>query len=574
MTPQGWIVQPGTDGALSVISLQPSADSAVGFLASAGPVADLFSDLDPVSLESMAEQIRSSVANESTIFAEPRPVQIGGNDGLLLEFRDQEALGMAAIALLGEDRAFAMLGIGGGDVWEPAQFEAIVSTVEFSTSPLSAGTTGESPATTAAATTVAPAVAERAQVIAVGASANTISMLQDGNWSSPAQHELGSCVHGGDTFTAADGTLYVACNNLFRFDQSTATWQAVPLVESGDFALFDRIVQDPQGDIWAISSEQILVFDPISNRAIGRYTPQEAVGEQAFPTDGAAFASDGTLYLGGFNLGGSALLSFDGERWTAHGTPEDMGVESFAHPNALLVDSAGRVVVASAGVVYTFDDGRLRELVPSSLSVPTDIRELLELPNGELWMASSNGIAVWDGSAVRTIGREQGLLSLAINDLALDASGRVWAATDYGLAVQQGDTWQVALPSTSDISESRIAALLVRGTPELPAASAERGATLSGRLTLNGAPVADAQVQLCSEGGSLVAAVSPCEDLPINTIVTTDSEGRFRFVNVPLGTMSVAAFNPTADGWVIFLGGVDLLQPNQEIDIGDLELGD
>ena len=101
---------------------------------------------------------------------------------------------------------------------------------------------------------------------------------------------------------------------------------------------------------------------------------------------------------------------------------------------------------------------------------------------------------------------------------------RIWAGTEYGLAVQDGDKWQIALPSNSGLGTSRVYRILVQGAPALPAAEAkEKTTTVKGRIIEKGAPVANTKVQLCAESPSLFINESPCEGQAFQKIVETDA---------------------------------------------------
>ena len=192
-----------------------------------------------------------------------------------------------------------------------------------------------------------------------------------------------------------------------------------------------------------------------------------------------AFDSNGTVWLDGLGANASKLVSFDGETWTAYG--EDVGLPYGAGPDVLFLTSKGELLAGVRGGVYIFENDAFREFIPNkqlvdligAYSFISAIHDIIELPGGDIWIATEEGVFVWNGAEVQILGRQNGLPSNAIRDLDLDAQGRVWAATSHGIALQNGYSWQVAVPSTSGLIDSDIKAIAVKGAPALPPAEAE-----------------------------------------------------------------------------------------------------
>jgi hypothetical protein len=437
---------------------------------------------------------------------------------------------------------------------------------------------GEEPAAEEPATEeggeAAPAGSGEGTVVAVGASDNRVSVLTAGGWVQP---DLGlrGCLGSGNAFFDASGNPWVGCFSLVHSTDGGQTWNQVD-VGGGDFSLGDTTALDPQNQIWFLSDDNITVLNADDTSVVASYTPAETTGEAGFPTNSITFADDGTVWLGGLNINGSDLVSFDGAEWQTYGEPEDMGLESFAHPDQVAINNEGQLLVFAGLNIYTLEDGTMTPLLPEdqALDLPSTINDILIMEDGSLWMASLQGIAIWDGSSLQIVNTEAGLPSNSIRDLAMDADGRVWAATNYGLAVQDGSGgWASALPSTSGLAESRLATVAVQGAPTLPPPGEEQTATITGRMVFNGEPVGDTTVQLCNEGGKSFFQETPCEDLPVQITVQTDAEGNFAFENVPLGTYGLTALNPNGE-WVLFLTGIDALNAGQEVGLGDIELAD
>jgi hypothetical protein len=409
-------------------------------------------------------------------------------------------------------------------------------------------------------------------LLALGASDNRLSVLTPDGWIQP-DINLRGCLDTGSVLFSASGQPWVGCFDLATSTDGGQTWNIVDTGgDPSQFSLGERAALDNENYIWFVTNKYIAVLNADDASIVATYTPTETTGEEQFPGDTIAFSADGTVWLGGQNISGSELVSFDGETWQTYGEPEDMGVESFASPDHLAFTNDGELVVFAASGAYTLDGTTLTPFIDESADLPMEINNALFMPDGSIWMASLEGIFVWDGSTLETIDHENGLPSDNVHQVALDAEGRVWAATNYGLAVQDDNGgWEVALPSTSGLAESRLAAVGVQGAPTLPSPEEEQTATVSGRVVFNGEPVANTTVQLCNENGKTFFQETPCEDLPLQLDAQTDTDGTFIFENVPIGTLGLTARRPDGE-WVIFLSNVNALNPGQEVTLGDVEL--
>ncbi|MGB9634004.1 MAG: two-component regulator propeller domain-containing protein, partial [Chloroflexaceae bacterium] len=416
------------------------------------------------------------------------------------------------------------------------------------------------------------AVIGRGALIAVGGGANTVSFLRDDTWVPIPDLQLRACLGTGVAFFDSEAIAWAGCHDLIRSMDGGDTWATAP----GERSLPELSFVDVQDRIWWVERTRITVFDSKTGAPEASYVVVDATGEQSFPFEAAAIAANGVLWLGGLNVGGSDLVAFDGTSWQSYGEPAALGLQVFESPKALLAHSDGRVLLATSGNLYTIEGSALTPQIPDGLArdLPGTIKQLIELPDGAVAMASLEGIAIWDGQMLSRIRRADGLPSNKVHTLAVDGAGRLWAGTEYGLAVQDGQGgWQTAVPSNSELGDSRIVAIAVLGAPALPAPLQARTTTVSGRLLEGGAPVAGSAVQLCGETGQLFTGRRPCEGQSLELNATTDAEGRFRIENVPLATLSLAA--QKGDGqWIIFLGGIPALSADQEVELGDIKLDD
>ncbi|GAB6195502.1 ligand-binding sensor domain-containing diguanylate cyclase [Lysobacter xanthus] len=104
---------------------------------------------------------------------------------------------------------------------------------------------------------------------------------------------------------------------------------------------------------------------------------------------------------------------------------------------ALAIGPRGDLWAGSTrGGLVRFRNGRWTTLPP----VDGLVSDLIELPDGRLWVATLAGLVRIEADGRRvSIGTAQGLSSGAVNAIAVDAGGQVWAGTSRGLARIVGD---------------------------------------------------------------------------------------------------------------------------------------
>ncbi|NJO07783.1 MAG: hypothetical protein HC876_20935 [Chloroflexaceae bacterium] len=417
-------------------------------------------------------------------------------------------------------------------------------------------------------------------LVAVGAN-ETISVLTDEGWREEVQittdgnTSLGACNTSGAAFFDAAGRPWVGCSNLTISEDSGATWNEVDIPVQ---FIIERTVIDPYNRIWVLEMNTIRIVDPDTRRVIDTFQASDVTGEDGFPTAALAFDVEaGLAWLGGLNTQGSDLISvsLDGEAWETYGDLSDLGAEDYETPGALLVTQDGDLLIFTGKDIYTLEDNKLvSQLSQDQLFELSAVYDAIETPDGTVWIAAVGGLYEWDWENLVKYGIAHGLPSETINDLTLDSEGQIWIATNYGVAygTQELGVISFAQPGYSGLRDSRIVAVAAMGAPTLPAEEPELLATVRGRLVLDGAPVANTNVQLCGEPGSDFFQETPCEDQIFASLTVTNANGEFVFEDVPIGTLGLAAFQPDVGWEADLLRNVAVPQAGAEYNLGDISL--
>src|SRR5688572_14474752 len=116
----------------------------------------------------------------------------------------------------------------------------------------------------------------------------------------------------------------------------------------------------------------------------------------------------------------------------------------------VLAQSADGVLwIGTATGLYHFDGVRFEPFEPpASQPLPSlSVIQLLALPDTTLWIGYNvGGVSLLARGQVVSYGQREGLPEGTINALAHDSAGNVWVATTTGLARLQGGRWQQVGP--------------------------------------------------------------------------------------------------------------------------------
>jgi PAS domain S-box-containing protein len=247
-----------------------------------------------------------------------------------------------------------------------------------------------------------------------------------------------------------DGYLWIGTEKgLFRFDGLSfrAFQQASP--ESLPIGPVQKLMTDNTGNLWVLLSNTKLLRFHDGKFELGRGVAEigvTAIGKRvngaplfASLAYGALTYQDGEFLKispsSGFSSAPTAPSSDDLSTRLSWAT--SVAAHSVAQPDSAVTSIAetsdGRVWLGTSdkGLFY-LDHGRIsRVRLPG---VSRNVRSLLPLANGELWIGMERGIFRWNGKEVSQIGISPALRQAEVNTMIRDRDANVWVGTTAGLA--------------------------------------------------------------------------------------------------------------------------------------------
>lgn len=138
-------------------------------------------------------------------------------------------------------------------------------------------------------------------------------------------------------------------------------------------------------------------------------------------------AADGSVWIGGRG----SLFRVHGEEVENLGTR--IGLPAAATVHSLAQSPDGCLWIGAQDALFCLVRSTLRSWTAAEGLPPGNVRALLPLADGRLWIGTyGGGLACLDGSTIRRIAVDQGLMNSAVSRLELDARNRVWANTNQG----------------------------------------------------------------------------------------------------------------------------------------------
>lgn len=406
-----------------------------------------------------------------------------------------------------------------------------------------------------------PTVAAGSGFACFGTSLHGVTCLTDAGWKIytadnsempyDAVSELAAC---------SDGKIYIATwSGMASFDGNN--WSEI--VKEGLHTV-DYVTCGLDGSVW------FGYYGGVSRYTNGEwkdFAPEAyASGEYGELTTGVEVAPDGTVWVATAN----AVSKYDGASWTEY--KEGSGFDEYVSIEALVVDSNGRAWAASSSDLYLFENDKLTKIEFEKF---LSVRSLAVDPQDRVWVNSDEGAFIYDGSDWQVLSYATGEIhSNCVEVAAFDAAGRTWLGMRYGIDILIGETWTHYRMDNADLVDNEIKSLAVVGEgPALPEPLKKETGSLIGRVTRDGAALANAPIELCVEMIAIFfAGATPCSDQPFTAGTETDADGKFSIPNLPEGYYVVTI--KTGDGW-IQLGTLAservLVTAGQETDLGEMK---
>lgn len=401
------------------------------------------------------------------------------------------------------------------------------------------------------------------------------------------------------------GPAYFAIDDkgVFMLDGGTFTQ-----VKKGPKKLVKQMAIGGDGKPYMLTYDGIMVLDGATAKVVGKTSYKKTGSVDAF-----AVTPEGEIWTAGYKGVGHLV----GKKWAV----EEKTVlgDDVTLLKGIAVDKDGRVWVASSNKLH-FKDKDAAEWKDADLSKATERKPFFDGiavdPAGALMASASSSVLKIEGptaisavelpsgvissfgllgyapngigaikTGVKTLARLEpggGTTSYDRGDdfqgtrvvaLSPDGQGRLWVGSDIGVSViGPGDaraTWLMG--SVPEIAGKVKGILVVGAGPDLPEVGEQKKASeVTGIILLDGAPLADAAIEICPEPSSLIKT-SPCEDSPIKFAGKTDAAGKFTFADVPLGAYGVGV--KAGEKWKITFSGEygAKMKEGKPFDIGKLK---
>lgn len=192
----------------------------------------------------------------------------------------------------------------------------------------------------------------------------------------------------------------------------------------------DHVETAADGTLWLGFNSSVCNFDPASESCVQQFDLQDDLGFADYANVARLEAlADGRLWLHTYDEG---LAMFDGGAWTIYALENQTPTNMFSG-----------LIQTSDGAVWAYGDGLYRTDLAVSAWQPFpefSAADMVEAPDGALWMVAGRRVARFDGQQLRIFETEDGLLEVTYNAIDVDDQGVVYAVGSPGYSIIDGET--------------------------------------------------------------------------------------------------------------------------------------
>jgi ligand-binding sensor domain-containing protein len=151
------------------------------------------------------------------------------------------------------------------------------------------------------------------------------------------------------------------------------------------------------------------------------------------------------------------LIKFDGKNWTSY---ENAGVIEGKRIQDLLIDKSGKLWIASIQGLFVYDGISWRSLTSNLPS--ENVIALDEDPYGNIWIATLNALAKYNGNTFQIFNSENtDVTFLNLSSVTSSKNGDIWVGTSgSGLLKFNGITWTNYLAVGMDLEPPKVSNII------------------------------------------------------------------------------------------------------------------
>lgn len=258
-----------------------------------------------------------------------------------------------------------------------------------------------------------------------------------------------------------DSTVLAATDTgLARFQ--SGVWIAYPK-DGGAPSGVTALAQTSDGALWASSPQGIFRYNNAWTRAgsVRDVAVQYATlwnRELRCSKRWPMVAAGGRIWA----ILDTGLADFDGQIWNRRSTTGDTPPSNRARALATAPDGALWAGFAGAAPAR-YQAGRWTTFSARE-QAPVNVNAILADPQGRMWFAADDGVALYDGQRwTKFKSGEGGLASGRALSLAWDPAGALWVGAENGVSVRRKDTWTSYAPGANGLPGGRVLSLAVDG---------------------------------------------------------------------------------------------------------------